>query len=82
MMVFLCHKCHVATEPTDGASGGFCDRCGGRCTHFITWKSPEEDAAAKLLIERELERASGGWGGTYRAEQALKDTGITSARKP
>jgi len=72
--VWLCHRCHVATEPDeDCASGGFCDVCRGRCTHFIVWSSPEEDVAARLLIEREIGLACGGWDGSDRAKQAMAD---------
>jgi len=71
--VWLCHRCHVASEPSEGSSGHWCDVCGGRCTHFITWNSPKEDRAADLLIERELELARGGWCGSDRAKQAMAD---------
>ena len=74
MRVFLCHHCHVSSEPShEGMSAEICN-CGRRMTHYITWDSPGEDAAAALLIERELARASGGLGGTARAKQALADS--------
>ena len=73
MITFLCHACHVNTTPCEGASAAKCERCGNYISHFITWKSPDEDAAANLLIERELARASGGWNGSYRARQAIID---------
>lgn len=76
MIVFLCHDCHQSTEPEEGISGAFCEQCGKRLTHFISWKSPEEDAGAAILIERELVLARGGWCGTDRAEQAMKDAGL------
>ena len=42
-------------------------------THFITWRSTQEDAAAALLINRELALAWGGWGGEDRVQAALRD---------
>ena len=76
MIVFLCHRCKTNTEPFEGVSGGFCEMCGSRLTHYITWTSPAEDRAAALLIKRELALGVGGWCGSDRAQQALKDAGL------
>ena len=75
-IVWLCHVCQTNTEPFNGGmSAGCCETCGSRLTHFIKWRMPEEDAAARLLIERELALGVGGWGGESRAIAALRDAG-------
>ena len=71
MITFLCHRCHTANEPCEGSSAPLCDRCREPVSHYITWKSPEEDKAAAVLIESELRLGIGGWGGSHRAKRAL-----------
>lgn len=74
--VFLCHRCHVASEST--GLPGYCDGCGRVLSHYVTWASPDEDAAARLLIRRELVLAQGGWGADDRTRAAIKDSSLSA----
>lgn len=73
LITFLCHSCHSSNEPTEHTAVEVCDNCRKRVTHFILWDSPKEDAAAELLIERELALARGGFYSSNRAAQAMGD---------